>query len=361
MKKKLTRFAALVVLLPLIFLMNDCARHSTKNITVRYGITPYQDSGLPVVAERLGWYKEAGINVELVPVDWGDVVTAISGNAIDVCIYNFNSFQPPYENAVKGTKKPVFYCPFFLFKGQAIMVGTNAGYQVVQDSSGVSKQGREERIANVAKQLKGKRIAVTEGTELEQIVLAALQKAGLTKQDITIIHASPADCLAAFLAGNVDVFAAGLTERVEARRHGATELLVESDVMLPVIDGIVTTTDFAQKNPEVMNKLVSIWFRTIRFMEENLNTNSSYILDYLAKKASTHYTPEEYSVAWTFDVFPSNAKDADKYFNDPTSPGYWKTAWDANNQFLMQQRKIINPVPYSAYLGDSVLKRLSNK
>jgi NitT/TauT family transport system substrate-binding protein len=328
-------------------------------VTVRYGITPYQDSALPVVPNELGWYREAGVNVELVPVAWGDVVTALSSGAIDVAIYNFNSFQPPYENAAQGSAKPVVYCPVYLFKGQAIMVKPGSGMEVFREVPGESNESRDARLSKVAGQLKGKRIAVTQGTELEQIVLATLKKANLTQNDVKIIHASPEDSLAAFLAGNIDAFAAGLTERVESRRHGATELLVTADVMLPVIDAIVTTEAFAQKKPEVMDRLVGVWFRTIRFMEEDLNKNSAYILKYLSTAASTRYSPEEYSVAWTFNVFPKDAKEANRLFNDPGSSGYWKTAWDKNNEFLQQEGKAKAPVPYTAYWGDKVLDRLS--
>jgi ABC-type nitrate/sulfonate/bicarbonate transport system substrate-binding protein len=362
MKTKLTIMIAVLaaIVLAAVF-WKASSRRQPGTVTVRYGITPYQDSGLPVVPERLGWYKEAGINVELVPVTWGDVITAMSGNAIDVAIYNFNSFQAPYENAAKGTAKPVFYCPVFLFKGQAIMVRTNSGMEGFREVAGESKEQRDERIVRTAKQLKGKRIAVTEGTELDQIVLAALKKAELSKQDVTLIHASPEDSLAAFLAGNVDAFAAGLTERVEARRRGATELLLTADVMLPVVDGIITSEAFATKHPEVMEKLAGIWFRTIRFMEEDLNKNSAHIRDYLSKAASTRYSPEEYAVAWTFNVFPHDPKEANKLFNDPASSAYWKTAWDANNEFLKQQSKVQGPVPYSAYWGEKVLQRLSKE
>jgi hypothetical protein len=94
-------------------------------------------------------------------------------------------------------------------------------------------------------------------------------------------------------------------------------------------------------------------------MEEDLNKNSSYILKYLASAASTRYSPEEYSVAWTFNVFPHDPKEANKMFNDPSSTAYWKTSWDTNNEFLLQQKKIRAPIPYSAYWGDKVLERLS--
>jgi ABC-type nitrate/sulfonate/bicarbonate transport system substrate-binding protein len=129
--------------------------------------------------------------------------------------------------------------------------------------------------------------------------------------------------------------------------------------MHPAINGIVTTEAFASQHKEVLDKLVSLWFRTVNFMEKDLKQNSTNILTYLSKVASTRYTPDEYVVAWTFDVFPHDAKEADKLFNDPSSSAYWKTTWDANNEFLLQQGKTKTPVPYSAYWGETNLNRLS--
>ena len=172
---------------------------------------------------------------------WGEVITALSGGAIDVAIYNFNSFLAPYENASKRSPKPVFYAPLYIFKGQAIMVHGDSKFEMIDSAVARSDQSYKEKVARIARQLKGKRIAVTKGTELEQIVIEALKKANLKESDAEIIHASPEDSLAAFLAKDIDAVAVGLTERVEARRHGAKELLTTSDVIRPVIDGIVTT------------------------------------------------------------------------------------------------------------------------
>src|SRR5690349_4136044 len=89
---KLVYFAAAVCL---TLIVNGGMSEAQQ--TIRYGITPYQDSGLPVVAAMKGWYKEEGLNVELVPLAWGDVVTALSSGSIDVAIYNLNSFLAPYQ------------------------------------------------------------------------------------------------------------------------------------------------------------------------------------------------------------------------------------------------------------------------
>jgi ABC-type nitrate/sulfonate/bicarbonate transport system substrate-binding protein len=319
---------------------------------IRIGITPYQDSALPIVADRKGWYRSAGLIVKFVPLTWDQVVPALSSGAIDAAIYNINSFSASYENAAKRSPKPLFYAPLYVFKGQAIMVHGGAKFKTVGGADG------HIDIAHIAIQLKGKRIAVTKGTELEQIVLAALKKAGLTARDVTIIQASPEDSLAAFLAGSVDAFAGGLTERVEARRHGGIELLTEADVMRPVIDGLVTTDAFAASHKDRLDKLVGIWFQTIRYISADVPRNSQEIREYLRTVASTRYSPEEYAIAWTFDIFPADATQANVLFNSEKSAYYWKTSWDDVSFFLIEQKQITSPIPYSAYWGD---KSLDNK
>lgn len=360
-----------IVLLAIHFLGCDKTEEVTESkvtkkeqklVKIRYGITPYQESALPVVPKSTGWYEEAGLDVELVPLVWGDAILALSGGAIDVVIYNFNSFLPPYENAAQGNRKPIIYSPIFYFSGQAIMIHGDSGMEPLVDRDTSNVEEFESAVAKTALQLKGKKIGITKGTETEEIVIKALKKAGLDpEKDVTLIHSTIEDAMAAFLAKDLDAFGAGLTERTETKRHGAVELLVTTDVTRPVINAIVTTEEFAKENRELMDKLVGIWFKTILFMEEDLLKNSSYVLKYLKKAASTRYSPEEYTVAWTYNKFAENPKEAYQIFINKNSPFYWKKEWDSINNFLLDSKKISAPIPYDAFLGEEVLKRLSSK
>lgn len=326
---------------------------------VRFGITPYQDTAIPVVGDRLGWYSDRNLNVQFVPLSWGDVMLGLSSGSIDVSIYTINAFQAPYAQAAKGSSEPIFYCPIYIFKGTALMVRRDAGLTPVGNISSLPAAIREDRVAKAVLQLKGKRIAVTEGTEYEQIVLAALEKADLDpKRDVTLIHASVEDSLAAFLSGNVDAFGAGLTERIEARRHGAIEFLVAADVGPPSIDGLVTTRKFAEENKDILDDLLATWFQTIEYMQVDLRGRSQFVREYLQGTASTRYSPDEYAIAWTFNVFPRNPEEAAKMFNSTEGPYYWRSVWDYNNTFLIQQGKMKHEVPYSAYWGEDTLSRL---
>jgi ABC-type nitrate/sulfonate/bicarbonate transport system substrate-binding protein len=340
-------------------LLQQCAR---PRAVIRYGITPYQDTSLPVVAEGMGWYKADGLNVTFVPLAWGDLMLALASGSVDVSIYTINAFEPAYTSAASSGTKPVFYCPLYVFEGTAIMVHANSGLRPLKLQPGESVADRNRQVAETAAQLRGKRIAVTQGTEYEQIVLTVLGLAGLDpRKDVTLIHATPEDALAAFLSGNIDAFGAGLTERTEARRHGGMELLTAADIGQPSLDGLVTTEKFARDHPDELDQLIRIWYRTIGFMDTNLTGNSHFVLDYLAGKASTRYTPEQYAIAWTFNVYPKTAFEAFDLFENPSSQYYWETAWKQTNDFLLGQHKISTPVPESAYLGTTVLTRLKSK
>lgn len=352
----------LAIILVAAFLIYWLYLRPTGRTRLRYGITPYQDSALPVVAGQLGWYSSENLDVQFVPLAWGDVVLSLAGGSIDACVYTINAFEPPYESAAGGSSKPVFYAPIYVFTGTAIMVHGNAGLKPLGDLAALPATEREAAVRRTAAQLRGKRIAVTKGTEYEEIVLGALQRAGLNPdKDVTVIHASPDDALSAFLSGNIDAFGAGLTERVEAKRHGGVELLVASDVGQPSINGIVTTEKYANEHREALDKVVRLWFRTIRLMETDVKSNSRYILDYLAGKASTRYTPDQYVVAWGFDVFPKNEADAWDLFEVESSPYYWQRAWKQTSDFLLAQKRIKSPVPTTAYWGTSVLSRLKSQ
>src|ERR1035437_5328115 len=232
-----TKWVVLVLVLVIAVVIGAVlATRQHAGLTIRYGITPYQDTALPVVAQSMDWYSAEGLKVEFVPLAWGDLMLALASGSVDVSIYTINAFQPAYASTASSGTKPVFYCPLYVFKGTAIMVHENSGIKPLHLQPGESPAERSQQVAEAAAQLRGKRIAVTQGTEFEQIVLTALSLAGLnSRKAVTLIHASPDDALAAFVSGNIDAFGAGLTERIEARRHGGTEVVTPADIGEPSI------------------------------------------------------------------------------------------------------------------------------
>ena len=94
--------------------------------------------------------------------------------------------------------------PVFAASGgeQVEIVGARATSDGDQDAIVVPKNSPITSIS----QLRGKRIAVGNGSSADYNLLTVLTKAGLTTKDVTIANLQPAEALAAFSSGSVDAW-----------------------------------------------------------------------------------------------------------------------------------------------------------
>ena len=85
---------------------------------------------------------------------------------------------------------------------------------------------RDRAIKEAMQQLRGKTIAVPEGTTFDQMLVAGLKIAGMNpKTDVDIRHVKLDDAVYAFLSRDVDIVGAGVTQRTELMRNGAKVFL----------------------------------------------------------------------------------------------------------------------------------------
>ena len=331
--------------------------------TLNVGVTPYQDTAAIVVGDRLGWYDEAGFDVQLVPLGWGEIPPALSSGAIDVTIFTINAFQAPYASMVEGARRPVFYLPIYIHHGVALMVRKEDGFETADDliDTGLAMT-RPEAAAMAAAQLRGRRIAATENTDFGRLARAALEAADLEAgTDATLVNAAPEDALAAFLSGDIAAFAAGATERTEALRRGAIELLLASDLGLPSVDGFVTTETYLAENWDALDDFAEIWFRIVRFLESDLEGNSVHVRDYLRARASTDYSPEEYATAWQYNQFMQTAEETGNVFHSDESRFLIEDLWQRSNRRLLSLGTIQEAVPFTAYVGRETVARVRSR
>jgi ABC-type nitrate/sulfonate/bicarbonate transport system substrate-binding protein len=59
--------------------------------TVRYAVSPFQDTLLPIIGEEMGWYEEEGLDVEFIILGWTEVQEALAAGQADVAINNISS------------------------------------------------------------------------------------------------------------------------------------------------------------------------------------------------------------------------------------------------------------------------------
>ncbi len=142
---------------------------------------------------------------------------------------------------------------------------------------------------NTINELKGKKIAVENGTVDHFLLLLGLQKAGMAPQDVIIVPMGTDKAAETFAAGKVDavaVFAPYTTTALKL--PGSKELFSSKDFPGAIADHLVVTRDLAKQHPEQVQALVDSWFDTLAALAKDPNGT----LTMMAKRAGV--SVEEY-------------------------------------------------------------------
>ncbi|MBA4465158.1 ABC transporter substrate-binding protein, partial [Cylindrospermopsis raciborskii CS-506_A] len=142
---------------------------------------------------------------------------------------------------------------------------------------------------NTIADLKGKKVAVEEGTVDHFLLLLGMKKAGLTSNDIILQPLETGAASAAFVAGQVDavgVFAPFTTKALE--RPGSKELFSSRDFPGAIPDHLVVTRQLIKERPQDVQALVNTWFETLDYIKANPEKSN----EIMAKRAGV--TVDEY-------------------------------------------------------------------
>jgi NitT/TauT family transport system substrate-binding protein len=142
---------------------------------------------------------------------------------------------------------------------------------------------------NTINDLKGKKVAVENGTVDHFLLLLGLQKAGMSPQDVTIVPMGTDKAAEIFAAGQIDavaVFAPYTT--VALKLPGSKELFSSKDFPGAIADHLVVTRNLVKNHPEQVQALVDSWFQSLEALAKDPNGT----LTMMAKRAGV--TVDEY-------------------------------------------------------------------
>ncbi|MBW4676569.1 MAG: ABC transporter substrate-binding protein [Desmonostoc geniculatum HA4340-LM1] len=152
----------------------------------------------------------------------------------------------------------------------SVAAGSDQVIVLVNDNStGNDKIIVREGINSIA-DLKGKKVAVEEGTVDHFLLLLGLSKVGLTQADIQFQPLETGAAAAAFVAGQVDavgVFAPFTTKALS--RSKSKELFSSKDFPGAIPDHLVVSRKFLNERPQDVQALVNTWFATLDFIKAN--------------------------------------------------------------------------------------------
>jgi sulfonate transport system substrate-binding protein len=136
-----------------------------------------------------------------------------------------------------------------------------AGANIVYVAGQVSTNGQgilvkpEARIRTLA-DLKGKRVGFTKGSSAHNVVLLALEKAGLAYSDITPVYLSPPDAGAAFARGAIDAWAVWDPYYAIGQKHGG-QILVNGSGLGKTNSFLIANRDFAAHRPQILRTVIA--------------------------------------------------------------------------------------------------------
>lgn len=221
------------------------ASSDTTKLTIGFSAWPGWFP-LQVAAEK-GLFAKNGVNVELKYFDsYTDSLKALSTGAIDA---NTQTLNDTLVSVSGGAK-------------QSIVV-------VNDNSTGNDKIIAREGVNSVA-DLKGKKVAVEEGTVDHYLLLLALAEAKLGPSDIEVVNLPTDQAAAAFAGGQVDAvgcFAPFTTTALA--RGGSRAVATSAEFPGAIPDHIVFKQDFVKDHSDQVQKVVNTWFDTLKWMKDN--------------------------------------------------------------------------------------------
>ncbi|RPD96830.1 sulfonate ABC transporter substrate-binding protein [Candidatus Pantoea deserta] len=104
--------------------------------------------------------------------------------------------------------------------------------------------------------LKGKRVALNKGSDVNYLLIAALEQAGLSYKDITPVYLPPADARAAFQKGAVDAWVIWDPYLAEVEASTGARQVRNAEGLVPHYTFYLASRKFADSHPETAKKVL---------------------------------------------------------------------------------------------------------
>jgi NitT/TauT family transport system substrate-binding protein len=214
----------------------------TLGVTAWPGWLPWQ------VAKEQGLFASNGVNVELKYYsNYTDSLQALETGALDA---NSQTLNDTVISVSAGAKQTI------------VLVNDN--------STGNDKIISRDGITSVA-DLKGRRIAVEQGTVNHYLLLLALEQAGMGQRDVVLEPQPTEDAVAeAFVSGRVDAVSASAPFTTKAlQRPGSHAIATSAEFPGAIPDHLVVRPALIQGRPKEVQALVNTWFDTLKWIKNN--------------------------------------------------------------------------------------------
>lgn len=310
--------------------------------TITVGISPFQDTYLPIIGQEEGWFEEVGLDVELRSLAWNSVMPALISGDVDAAVFNTTGVVS-IANADPRVVYAYGWNPFT--EGSALMIRPESGLETI-DALEEELGDRETARTAAIEQLQGRTIVTTLGTDMGKQIIDALTSVGMSESDVTIVDMDTDAGLAAFISGTGDAYLGGIPQRAAALENGMEIGLSGPDLASPPINGLVTSRSFIDDDQDTILAFLNVMHRIVRYCDANTEECGETITKRLNEETAAGLTVEGFVDFWqNIELYAGNAQEAAEMILEEDGVAYWKNTWDSDNSYLIESDAIPAEVP----------------
>ncbi len=220
------------------------------------------------IGVQKGWFKEAGVEVEFLWFDYVPSMDAyVSGKADAVCMTNGDAL------VTGATGKP------------------SVGIIINDFSNGNDMIVAAPGIESI-KGLKGKKVGLEKGFLEQLLLITALEKNGMTLEDVTIVNTPTNETPQVLASKAVDAIGAWQPSSGQALKAvpGSKPIFTSADAPGIIYDLLYVSPESLEKRRDDWAKVTKVWYRIADYMRDEENLDA--VLKILS--ARVKITPEEY-------------------------------------------------------------------
>jgi len=198
------------------------------------------------VAIQKGWFKEAGVDVEFVWLEYVPSMDAFAAGKVDaVCVTNGDAMV----TGATGKKSTCIVINDFSY-----------GNDMIVAKPGIRKMA----------DLKGKKIGVELNFVDHLLLLKALESAGMSEKDVTLVNMATNDTPQALASGGVDAIAAWQPNSGQALKQVPGSKAIYSSVDIPglIYDGLFVSKESLASNKAEWTKVAAVWFKVVAYIKD---------------------------------------------------------------------------------------------
>jgi ABC-type nitrate/sulfonate/bicarbonate transport system substrate-binding protein len=215
-----------------------------------------------VLGIEKGWFKELGLDVSFSYFSAGmsQVEAGIAGE---------------WEVGAMGSPPAIFGG----IKYGLLSIGTSITQEMIEWLL-INKKNYEAFNKNPKEWLKGKTILTTTISTGHYSLLANLKKWGLTEKDVKIVHMDQSAIIAAFAAGEGDLYQAWAPFCYLMQGRGAMKVADGRTAGITIPGMLVATPKFAKKSPELVAKWLQGYLRGVLYEYQYPGDAALYLQQY---------------------------------------------------------------------------------